>query len=321
MGARDDTPGAWLLPPQGCARGIRPHRLQDLPAKPGRRLHRARKLSRQRTPRPGGAQRRVAVQGPAAAQERQADDRRMGADQDRLRPLGRGSRLAPRPLRAHFQTCCRTPRTTLLGMAKPIPTLPWPRGSGLNRAEVMPITRPAASIRGPPELPGLIGASVWMKRRSSPWASARLVALTMPAVTVWPRPNGLPIATTLWPTASLALSPSGSALRFFASMRSTARSSLGTSATGSAATCRPSFNPTSTARAFWTTWKFVTTRPRAASTMTPEPDAIAGCSALSGTPKYWRKKGSRRSGFWSAGDGCSTAMLTTAGAVFFTSDG
>src|SRR3569623_3352668 len=42
-------------------------------------------------------------------------------------------------------------------------------------------------------------------------------------------------------------------------------------------------------------------------------------SAASGTPKYCRKNGSCSSGFCSAGDGCRTAMLTTAGAVFRTS--
>jgi hypothetical protein len=46
----------------------------------------------------------------------------------------------------------------LIGTAKPIPMLPPPFGDSIW--ELIPITRPAASIRGPPELPGLIGASV-----------------------------------------------------------------------------------------------------------------------------------------------------------------
>ena len=44
-----------------------------------------------------------------------------------------------------------------IGMAKPIP---WPVAS---TAEQTPITFPSALISGPPELPGLIYASVWMK--------------------------------------------------------------------------------------------------------------------------------------------------------------
>ena len=49
----------------------------------------------------------------------------------------------------------------LIGTAKPIPTeplLPEP----VAICELMPITRPSASISGPPELPGLIAASVWI---------------------------------------------------------------------------------------------------------------------------------------------------------------
>jgi hypothetical protein len=63
-------------------------------------------------------------------------------------------------------------------------------------AELMPTISPRVLISGPPELPWLMGASVWMKRRRSLPPSPRSVALTMPAVTVCPSPNGLPIATT-----------------------------------------------------------------------------------------------------------------------------
>ena len=51
--------------------------------------------------------------------------------------------------------------TCWLGMAKPTPMLPasWPR---LALAVRMPTTSPAVLTIGPPELPGLIGASVWM---------------------------------------------------------------------------------------------------------------------------------------------------------------
>ena len=46
------------------------------------------------------------------------------------------------------------------GMANPMPTEP-PLCEKI--AELIPIRAPRASISGPPELPGLIDASVWMK--------------------------------------------------------------------------------------------------------------------------------------------------------------
>ena len=61
----------------------------------------------------------------------------------------------------------------------------------------MPISRPAESISGPPELPGLIAASVWIAPRIGRRVTdsiSRFSALTMPVVSVWSRPNGLPIA-------------------------------------------------------------------------------------------------------------------------------
>ncbi len=45
-------------------------------------------------------------------------------------------------------------------MAKPMPTEP-PLGEKIS--ELMPITSPSMSNSGPPELPRLMGASVWMK--------------------------------------------------------------------------------------------------------------------------------------------------------------
>ena len=69
--------------------------------------------------------------------------------------------------------------------------------------ELMPITRPSASISGPPELPGLIEASVWMTFEiENPLGAliSRATAETMPVVTVRVNPNGLPMATTGSPT-------------------------------------------------------------------------------------------------------------------------
>jgi hypothetical protein len=55
-----------------------------------------------------------------------------------------------------------TARTMLDGIAKPMPIEPPPR---LKIAVLMPISRPSVVTSAPPELPGLIAASVWMKNR------------------------------------------------------------------------------------------------------------------------------------------------------------
>ena len=71
-------------------------------------------------------------------------------------------------------------------------------------AVLMPIRSPLASTSAPPELPGLIAASVWMK--FSKVLMPRCVRprpLTMPCVTVCPTPNGLPMASTTSPDAHL----------------------------------------------------------------------------------------------------------------------
>ena len=48
----------------------------------------------------------------------------------------------------------------LIGMAKPMPAFMPERD---KMAVLMPMTRPRESTSGPPELPGLMEASVWMK--------------------------------------------------------------------------------------------------------------------------------------------------------------
>jgi hypothetical protein len=65
------------------------------------------------------------------------------------------------------------------------------------------MTFPRASIRGPPELPLLIAASVWIAPEIellSGEVIVRPVALTIPDVMLLGSPNGLPIATTFSPT-------------------------------------------------------------------------------------------------------------------------
>ena len=53
-----------------------------------------------------------------------------------------------------------TTLTMLAGMAKPMPLEP---PAGDRMAVLMPTRRPSMSISAPPELPGLMEASVWMK--------------------------------------------------------------------------------------------------------------------------------------------------------------
>ncbi len=88
------------------------------------------------------------------------------------------------------------------GTAKPTPWLP-PLEVAI--CELTPITRPLASSSGPPELPGLMAASVWIT--SSIWKPlgawiSRPVPETMPEVAVRSRPNGWPIAITVSPTCT-----------------------------------------------------------------------------------------------------------------------
>ena len=96
--------------------------------------------------------------------------------------------------------------TVLDGTAKPTPTLPVelvPDSIWL----VMPITLPLAFSSGPPLLPWLMAASVWIAPeigRPLGDVMVRLSALTMPDVTVLVRPNGSPIATTPSPTWTAA---------------------------------------------------------------------------------------------------------------------
>ena len=84
------------------------------------------------------------------------------------------------------------------GMAKPMPIEPPLR---LKIDVLMPTSWPLMLISAPPELPGLIAASVWMKKPKSETPTwLRASAETMPLVVVWPTPNGLPIASTRSPT-------------------------------------------------------------------------------------------------------------------------
>src|SRR5215203_5431541 len=111
-------------------------------------------------------------------------------------------------------------------------------------AVLMPTTLADALASGPPELPGLIAASVWitfsMSRPLSPLIE-RPRALTTPAVTLRWKPRGFPIATTSWPTTRSPASPSVATVGSSSvSKRTTARSLGGSSPSTSAETDDPS---------------------------------------------------------------------------------
>ncbi len=74
-------------------------------------------------------------------------------------------------------------------------------------SEFTPTTSPLRLNSGPPELPGLTAASVWMNWTRFSCGRSRPFPLTIPAVMVLSNPNGLPIATTHSPTLSLSGSP------------------------------------------------------------------------------------------------------------------
>ena len=86
------------------------------------------------------------------------------------------------------------------GIARPIP---WYPPVSVSIAVLMPTTLPERSTRGPPELPELIAASVCRNASYSLiLRSLRSVDEMMPAVTVWSRANGLPMARTQSPMSS-----------------------------------------------------------------------------------------------------------------------
>ena len=148
-----------------------------------------------------------------------------------------------------------TSLAVLTGIAKPMPRLPPVRE---KIAVLMPSRLPLASTSAPPELPGLMAASVWMKFSKVLMPSwLRPSALTIPEVTVWPTPNGLPIASTTSPTWSASVSP-----KVIAGSRSRLIFSTATSVSGSAPTTlaralRPSASSTSISSAPSITWLLV----------------------------------------------------------------
>src|SRR5262245_576263 len=202
----------------------------------------------------------------------------------------------------------------LTGMAKPMPTLPPDRE---RIALLMPTTSPDMLTRGPPELPGLMAASVWRKSSKGPWPIERPLALMMPAVTVCCRPNGEPIASTQSPTLILSESPRVADGKLLPPCsRSTARSVRLSTPASLALNFFPSAVTASISVARSTTWALVSTVPDG-STMTPEPRLRAGSGRSGVSPKNRRKNSSPKNS--SIGvrpvPRVTVLMLTTAGAT------
>ena len=160
-----------------------------------------------------------------------------------------------RPMR---RICAATLRTVSTGTAKPTPTFPWAPLSVVI-CVFTPITSPRAFKSGPPELPGLIGASVWIAlsiaRLFGAW-STRPIALTIPDVIERSSPNGLPIATTASPTRTEVERPNRSGVRPRGGVFtfSTARSVVASTPTTLARTASSLEKPTLTTSAPLTTW-------------------------------------------------------------------
>ncbi len=99
---------------------------------------------------------------------------------------------------------------TSIGTAKPTPSLP---PESVLICWLMPITLPSPSTSGPPELPGLIAASVWTAPEMANAVSdsiERSTAETTPIESDWRSLNGEPIAATGSPTSTSVEAPSGS---------------------------------------------------------------------------------------------------------------
>ncbi len=130
---------------------------------------------------------------------------------------------------------------------------------------LMPTTRPSMSTRGPPELPGLIAASVWMKSSIAYGFSVRLmmprlprpIALTIPAVMVNSRPKGLPSASTHSPTRTRSSVASCAVGKPFCSIFRTAMSVDGSPPTTVASNCRRSLRITRISSSPSITWWLV----------------------------------------------------------------
>ena len=169
-----------------------------------------------------------------------------------------------------------------IGTAKPMPTLPWLPLPPVAIWELMPITFPVASMSGPPEFPGLIGASVCSTSSISKLLGAWIVRWTAemtPVVRVRSRPKGLPMAMAGSPTCTPLEEPRVSGVRWApaGSTWSSAMSVDSSLPSTFASTLCLFWNWTLTLVAPLTTWALVRMVP-ALSRTKPEPVASPCCS-------------------------------------------
>ncbi len=116
---------------------------------------------------------------------------------------------------------------TLIGTEKPTPEDCRAPPSVTIRV-LIPITWPRVLSRGPPELPGLMAASVWIISTLVCWTprgKSRPLKDTTPTVTLLPRPKGLPIAithspTSTWSESAISMTVRGSLGSIFSSATS-----------------------------------------------------------------------------------------------------
>ncbi len=151
-------------------------------------------------------------------------------------------------------SCSETRVTSSIGTANEMPLY---APDSVAICELMPMTSPRILINGPPELPGLTATSLWISGRYSP--VSRDLAEMMPAVTVFSRPNGEPIASTHSPTRILLESPVRRYGRLVAVSLSSATSERRSAPSTLALNSRRSVSVTVTSSAPSTTWALVST--------------------------------------------------------------
>src|SRR3989338_7867318 len=167
---------------------------------------------------------------------------------------------------------------------------------------LMPITSPLILKRGPPELPGLMEASVWINLANGALASpiTRPFAEITPTVTVFSNPKGLPTAIAQSPCSDLSESPStanGSESLFLILI--TARSVRSSLPTTLALNFLPSTSLTTISSASPTTWLLVRISP-SLLIMTPEP-RLCLCSSC-GTSSSKKRRNSSNGSICPNGD-------------------
>ena len=148
-------------------------------------------------------------------------------------------------------------------------------------AVLTPITSPNSLSSGPPLLPGLMAASVWMKLTfllGMPTSAAERERLeTMPSVTVESSPTALPMAITQSPTCRSSDRPSGAVGRTLPDglILMTARSRKSSEPFTVPSNVRPSVSVIVTLLALFTTCAFVMITPSSERiTPLPCPDSL-----------------------------------------------